>query len=179
MNPIIIRDSDRLKAHAERIQQGVKTLEQDCSAWDRKREEQDLVDLMEDLKGVQTGVNLMLTDCICARSQCGEEATKVVFNDLCETLSCLDILFNVLKQARMQLDRAYIHSSILDRLELNYGRFRKHIENVQTHVNGQQSQTTVPPQGNSSPSGSAPYRYGLMEGQKNEIFNVGHRSNRV
>lgn len=149
MNALIYRDSERLTAHAESIKQGLQRLEQDCSGWDRKREEKDLVDLMEDLKGVQTGVNLMLTGCICARSQCGEEATRVVFHDLCEILCCLDTLFNVLKKARMQLDEAYIHPAILDRLEIDYGRFRKLIGNVQTHANGQQS-------GNGGPLEEAP-----------------------
>jgi hypothetical protein len=144
MNALIHRDSDGLTAHAERIKQGLQRLEQDCSVWARKRQEKDLVDLMEDFKGVQNGVNLMLTDCICARSQHGAEAAKSVFDDLCEILCCLDPLFNVLKKARMQLDEAYIHPAILDRLEIEYGRFRKLIGTLQTHVNGQQSQSNVP-----------------------------------
>ncbi len=117
MNAIIIRDSDRLKAHAEKIKQGLKRLEQDCAAGDRKRQEEDLVDLMEDLKGVQIGVNLMLMDCICARSRCGEEATNVFFHDLCEILYCFD-LFDVFKKARTQMNKHYIHPAILDRLEI-------------------------------------------------------------
>jgi hypothetical protein len=147
MNAIIRRDSDRLTSHAERIKQGLQRLEQDCSAWARKREEKDLVDLMEDLKGAEMDVSLMLTDCISAGSQCEEEATKVVFHDLHEILCCLDTLFNALKKARMQLHKAYIHSAILGRLEIDYGRFRKLIGKVQTHLNVQESQTAVPLEG--------------------------------
>jgi hypothetical protein len=147
MNGVILRDSDRLTAHAERIKQGLDRLEQDCSTWARKREEKDLVDLMEDLKGVEMDVSLMLTDCISAGCECGEEAPKVVFHDLREIFACLDTLFNGLKKARLQLDRAYIHSAILDHLEIDYGRFRKLIAKVQRHLNAQQSQAAVPLEG--------------------------------
>jgi hypothetical protein len=147
MNAIIHRDSDRLTAHAERIKQGLEKLELDCTLWARKREEKDLVDLMEDLKGVEMDVSLMLTDCISAGCQCGEEAPKVVFHDLREIFACLDTLFSGLKKARLQLDKAYIHSGILDHLEIDYGRFSKLIGKVQRHLTAQQRQTTVPLKG--------------------------------
>ena len=145
MNTIIKRDSDRLAAHAERVKQGLERLEQDCSAWARKREQEDLVDLMEDLKGVEVDVSLMLTDCISTGCQFGDEAPKVVFHDLPEIFGCLDTLFNDLKKARLQLDKAYIHSKILDHLEIDYGRFRKLIGTVQRHLSAQQSQRAFPP----------------------------------
>jgi hypothetical protein len=144
MNAIIHRDSDRLTAHAERIKQGVQRLERDCSVWARKREEKDLVDLMEDLKGVERDMSLILTDCICAGCDGGEEAPKMVFHDLHETFACLDTLFNRLKEARLQLDKAYIHYAILDHLEIDYGRFSKLIAKVKTHLNARQSRTYVP-----------------------------------
>jgi hypothetical protein len=147
MNGVIHRDSDRLTVHAERIKQGLERLEQDCSAWARKREEKDLGDLMEDLQRIEMDVSLMLTDCISAGCQCGEEAPKVVFHDFREVFGCLDTLFNGLKKARLQLDRAYIHSAILDHLEIDYGRFRKLIGKVQRHLNAQKSQTPVPLEG--------------------------------
>jgi hypothetical protein len=147
MNGIIHRDSDRLTERAERIKQGLERLEQDCSAWSRKREEEDLVDLMGDLQGVEMDVSLMLTDCISAGCQCGEEAPKVLFHDFREIFGCLDTLFNGLKKARLQLDKAYIHSTILDHLEIDYGRFRKLIGQVQRHLSAQQKQTAVPSEG--------------------------------
>jgi len=144
MNAITHGDSDRLTAHAERIKQGLQRLEQDCLVWARKREENDLVDLMEDLKGVEMDVSLMLTDCISAGCRSGEEAPKVVFHDLHEIFACLDTLFNGLKKARLQLDKAYIHYAILDHLKIDYGRFSKLMGKVQRHLNVQQSQTAVP-----------------------------------
>jgi hypothetical protein len=144
MRTILHRDTHRLTVDTERIKQGLEKLKQDCSAWARKRNEKDLVDLMEDLQGVETDVSLMLTDCISAGCQCGEQAPKVVFHDLREIFRCLDTLFNGLKKARRQLAQDYIHPGIPDHLEIDYGRFRKLIEKVQRHLNEQQSQTVIP-----------------------------------
>jgi hypothetical protein len=140
MNAVIHRDSDRLLAHAERIKEGLQRLEQDCSAWARKREEKDLVEIMEDLKGVETDVCLLLTDCTSAGRPCPEEAPKAVFHDLHEIFACLDTLFDGLKKARLQLGSAYIHDALLDHLEIDYGRFSKLIGKLQRDLDAQQGQ---------------------------------------
>ena len=144
MNAMIHRDFDRLTAKAERIEQDLQRLEKDRSTWARKREEKDLADLVEDLKGVEGDLGLMLTDCICANSRCGEETPKVVFHDLHEIFACLDTLFNGLKKARLQLDKTYIPCAILDHLEIDYSRFAKRIVKVQRHLNTQQRRTGAP-----------------------------------
>jgi hypothetical protein len=142
MNAFIHRDSDRLLAHAERIREGLQRLEKDCSVWARKREEKDLVELMEDLKGVETDVCLLLTDCTSACRPCREEAPKAVFHDLHEIFACLDTLFDGLKQARLQLGSAYIHDAVLDDLEIDYGRFSKLIGKLQRDLDEQLDQPT-------------------------------------
>jgi hypothetical protein len=147
MNAATHRDSDRLVAHAERIKEGLQRLEQDCSVWAIKREEKDLLDLMENLKGVEMDVCLLLMDCASAGRPCGEEAPKAIFHDLHEIFACLAALFDGLKQARLQLGNAYIHDAILDHLEIDYGRFSKLIGKVQRHLNAQQSQPAVPLEG--------------------------------
>lgn len=144
MNAMIHRDFDRLTAKAERIEQDPQRLEKDRSTWVRKPEEKDLADLVEDLKGAEGDLGLMLTDCICASSQCGQETPKVVFHDLHEIFACLDTLFNGLKKARLRLDKTYIHCAILDHLEIDYGRFAKLIVKVRRHLNAQQRRTGAP-----------------------------------
>lgn len=146
MNPIINRDSDNLKMQAERIKQDLAKLEQDCSVWDRKREQKDLVDLMEDLKGVERDLSVMLTDCICAGFQCGEETPNALFHDLHEIFACLDTLFNGLKRARLQLGKTYIPHAILNHLEIDYRRFSKLIVKVQRHLNAQERQPAALPE---------------------------------
>jgi hypothetical protein len=142
MNAVISRDSDRLLAHTERIKEGLQRLEQDCSAWARKREEKDLVELIEDLKGVETDVCLLLTDCTSADRPCPEEAPRVVFHDLHEIFACLDTLFDGVKKARLQLGTAFIPDALLDHLEIDFGRFDKLIGKLQKDLDGQQGQAT-------------------------------------
>jgi hypothetical protein len=144
MKTILHRDTHRLAVDAERIKQGLERLKQDCSAWARKEEEKDLTDLMENLRGVEMEVSLMLTDCVYAGCHCGEEAPKVVFHDFREIFRCLDTLFNGLKKARRQLARDYIHAGIPDHLEIDYERFIKLLGQVQRRLNSQQGQTAIP-----------------------------------
>ena len=59
MNPVINEDTRKLEADAQTIEQDLNCLTRDCSAWARKRAEQDLTGLMEDLKGVEADVSLM------------------------------------------------------------------------------------------------------------------------
>jgi hypothetical protein len=48
------------------------------------------------------------------------------------------------REARRQLAKDYIHSAMLDHLEIDYGRFRKLIGKVQRHLNALQSQEVIP-----------------------------------
>ena len=146
MNLIISRDSDNLKMQAERIKQDLAKLEQDCSAWYRKREQKDLRDLMEDLKGVERDLSVMLTDCISSGRQYGEGIPNALLHDLHEIFACLDTLFNGLKRARLQLGKTYIPHAILNHLEIDYGRFSKLIARVQRDLNGQGRQPAVLPE---------------------------------
>jgi hypothetical protein len=147
MNTAIHRDSDRLLAHAERIKEGLQRLGQDCSVWARKREEKDLADLMENLKGAETDVCFLLTDCASPGRRRGEETPKTVFHDLREIFSCLDTLFDGLKKARLQLGEAYIHNAVLDDLEIDYSRFNKLLGKVQGNLSTQPRPSVAPPEG--------------------------------
>jgi hypothetical protein len=143
MSTMIHRDSQRLEGDTERITQGLECLARDLSVWARKREEKDLMDLIDGLKALEIDVSLMLTDCISAGCQVGEEAPKAVFHDFHEIFGCLDALFNGLKKARLQLDRAYIRPAILENLEVDFRRFRKLIEDIHRHLDEQENQTAL------------------------------------
>jgi hypothetical protein len=144
MKNILHRDTRRLRLDAERIERGLERLKRDCSAWSRKQEEKDLVDLIENLKGVEIDVSLMLSDCISAGCRCGEGAQKVVFHDFREVFRCLDTLFDGLKKARSQLAKDYIHPGIPHRLEIDYERFIKLVGRVQRSLDVQQGRTVIP-----------------------------------
>jgi hypothetical protein len=145
MKTILHRNTHRLAVDAERIRQGLENLKLDCSTWARKKEKRDLADLMENLRGVEMEVSLMLTDCVYAGCQCGKEAPKVVFHDFREIFHCLDTLFDGLKKARRQLAKDYIRPGLPDRLEIDYERFIKLVGQVQRRLNApQQGQTVFP-----------------------------------
>ena len=134
MNAVINKDAWKLEVDAQTIEQDLDSLTRDCSAWARKRAEQDLAGLIEDLKGVEADVSLMLTDCISTVFQHGKDAPKEVFKDFRDIFGCVDTLFNDLKEARFQLGQAYIHPDTLSHLEVDYRRFEKLIGKVQGHV---------------------------------------------
>ena len=134
MNAVLHSDAQRLERDVEKVKEGVECLTKDCSAWARRLEEADLVGLMEDLKGVEVDVSLMMTDCISAGGHHREGAPKVIFHDFREIFGCLDTLFHDLKEARLQLNKTYIHPAILDHLKMDYGRFRKHIGEIQRYL---------------------------------------------
>ena len=147
MNTIIHGYAQRLEDDAARIAKGLKCLGKDCSAYAKRGEGKTLKDLKEDLKRMDIDVSLISADCILAGCQLEEDSPEVLFNDLREIFSCLDALFNGLKKARLQLNKAYIHPAILDHLEVDCGRFRKLIGQVQRHLNDQQDQTAIPLEG--------------------------------
>ena len=134
MNSVINEDARKLEADAQTIEQGLDCLARDCSAWARKRAEQGLTGLMEDLKGVEVDVSLMLTDCVSTGFQHGKDSPKQVFHDFRQIFGCVDTLFKDLKEARLQLGEAYIHPSTLNHLEVDFGRFEKLIGKVQGHA---------------------------------------------
>ena len=134
MNAVINEDTRKLEADAQTIEQDLNCLTRDCSAWARKRAEQDLTGLMEDLKGVEADVSLMLTDCISTVFHHGKETPKEVSQDFHDIFGCVDTLFNDLKEARLQLGQAYIHADTLNHLEVNCRRFEKLIQKVHDYA---------------------------------------------
>jgi hypothetical protein len=144
MNSIIHGYAQRLEEDAEKIAEGLKCLGTGCSSWARTQEEKDLKDLAEDLQNIENDVSLISADCILAGCQLGEDPSKVLLDDFREIFGCLDALFNGLKKARIQLNNAYIHPTILEHLGVECGRFRKLIGQVQRHLNEQQHKTANP-----------------------------------
>ena len=144
MNTVIQSYTQRLEDDAERITKGLRCLGRDCSAWARTREEKDLKDLLEDLERIEIDVSLILTDCIWAGSQFGEDSTRVIFHDFRDIFGRLDTIFNGLKKARLQLNKTYIHPATLAQLEVDCGRFRKLIREVRKDLNEKQDQSAIP-----------------------------------
>ena len=135
MNRMLQTDMTTLLGDTERIGQDMERLRQDYSVWARKREEKDLADLQEDLKGAEVDVSLLLTHCVSGGCHCGEDASKAIFHDLHDLFCCLDKLFNDLKKAREQLEEAHIHAVSLEHFDVDYGRLSKLIGEIRGYLN--------------------------------------------
>jgi hypothetical protein len=136
MDSILERDVRKLLDDTETIKQDLERLEQDYSAWARKREENDLANLMEDLKSAEIDVSTMTTDCVSASLQSGRNVPTVVFYDLHQSFVWLDALFNDLKKARSELQDAHIQHDLIDHFEIDCGRFTKTAEQIRRDLDG-------------------------------------------
>jgi hypothetical protein len=144
MDAILHKGTPSLSVAAERVKHGLGRLKHDCSVWARNREERDLRDLMEGLKDMEKDLSLMLTDCVTASCPRDQKAPKAIFDDFREIFASLDALFNALKDARLQLKEAYIHPTMLDYLEVAYGRFDKLFGQVKRHLDEEDSSAHAP-----------------------------------
>jgi len=134
MNQILEKDMMTLMVDTVRIREDLNKLEGDYTNWTRKGEERDLEDLLEDLKGAEIDVSLLLTDCVSAGCHCGEDREEVIYGDLHELFSCLDKLFHDLKMAKDQLVEAYIEGACIEHLDVDYGRFEKLIGEIRGYL---------------------------------------------
>jgi hypothetical protein len=145
MNPILHSDIRRLTVDAKRIKQGLDKLERDCAGWARKLGGKEVTATLGDLEEIEIDVSLMLTDYITTGCTLGEDAPKVVFHDFRRIFGCLDTLFNGLKKARQELAKAYgQEGAVVDHFQIDYGRFRNLLGQIQRHLNENHSQTGLP-----------------------------------
>ena len=147
MDNILRRDTHRLTLKVEEIKQRLERLERDSSASVGHRDGEDLVGLVEDLREAEVDVSLVLTDYIAAGCTLGEDAPKVIFHDFRGIFSCLDALFNNLKQARLELENTYTRGAITDHLGIDWGRFRNLLGHIQRHLNESHGQIDLPSEG--------------------------------
>ena len=134
MDYVLYRDAQKLLEDSEKIKQDLGRLEQDRSLWAREAEKGELVSMMEVLKEVEIDVSMMTRDCVSAHQSSGNDGFRVIFHDLHQAFVYLDALFNDIKKTRSALQYAYIYPSLLERLEMNCGRFTKTVEHIRTDI---------------------------------------------
>jgi hypothetical protein len=134
MDLVIRRDIRQLVNDAQEVQSGLDMLEQDHEAWAREHEENDLVEVLDHLKRLEFGVSMMQADCISMGHRYRENGTRQVLESLHQAFSTLDTLFNDLKKVRTEINEAYIRSTDLNQLKIDWGRFRKTIGQIEKHL---------------------------------------------
>jgi len=125
------QDIRKLMADTAKFKRTLEKLEQDQAVWARNREEKDLQKIIKCVKRLESDVSTMMSDCACLTNQ---EESKVVEIDLHHAFRGVNALFEDLKEVSAELAGSYIHRGELDQLEIDWGRFRKIVGQIQKHL---------------------------------------------
>jgi len=127
-----------------KTQDGLNRLRQDCETWSREREERDLVQLSDCVVHLEADVSLMQSDCMCAGFRFKTRGSREMVETFHHAFSLLDSFFSDLKKVRRSLYESYIHPADLRELEIDWGRFRKAISQVNHYFNGEKTELGRP-----------------------------------
>lgn len=130
----IQQDIEKLMADTENVKQTLMILERDHSVWARKREEKDLAKLIERAKQLECDVCMMMSDCS-SFSRYGE-GTGII-DGIQHAFACLNSLFQDIKKVKGDLSGFYIHPDEIKQLEVDWGRFKKTVGEIQKHLEGE------------------------------------------
>jgi len=133
---IMRRDIRQLALDAQKIQGYVDVLEQDQEAWARKREANDVTQLIEQAKQLEFNVRIIMSDCLSISCR---DSDKELIDDLHQAFACLNTLFNDLKQMRTDLNESYIRPGEIKQLGITSGKFSKTIAQVRMHLEDEQA----------------------------------------
>jgi hypothetical protein len=138
MDLIIRRDIRQLLCDGQKVEKGLDMLEQDHEIWARERQQYDLKQLIKHVNRLESDVSIMQSDCMSMGLSYQEVGIWQVLESLHRAFGVLNTLFNDLKKVRTELSDAYIHPTDLKQLEIDWGRFRKTIGQIQEYLhNGQ------------------------------------------
>lgn len=122
------KEIQQMLRDTQKLGQFLIRLEHDYHAWDRNAELSDLATMAKQLKLLEADVSILLSKCAELRDS---ENGNGLFEDLHQTFVLLNTLFNDVKQARIELDSAYIQPKEIRRLEIDWGRLKKTISQIQ------------------------------------------------
>jgi len=134
MDLVIKENIEQLIHDAQEVKGGLKRLKRDHTAQARGRQQYDLKQLMEHVKGLEFDVSIlrmMLSDRMSVSLGYQKNESWHAADILKRAFAVLDVLFNDLKQVRMELNNSYIHPDELKQLEIDWDRFRKRIWQIQ------------------------------------------------
>ena len=127
MEFVLERDVERLVDDTGKVKQGLDLLEKDHAAWIRGREYEDLDDILGGVKRLESDVSLVMSDCF---SLSKAKRDNGIRGDLHKAFKNLNILFEDLKMVREGLDKSYVENHELERLEIDWARFRKTVAQI-------------------------------------------------
>jgi hypothetical protein len=127
MELVLKKDLENLFSDTNKVKQGLEVLEKDNAAWAGDREREDLVDILEGIKGLESDVSTLMGDCASLNQM---KRNNGINDGLHKAFKGLNILFEDLKMVRNEIDQSYLRQEELDQLEIDWARFRKTVEQI-------------------------------------------------
>jgi len=138
MDLMIRRDIRQLVCDAQKVKRALEMLEQDHETWARERQQYDLKELINHVNRLESDVSIMQSDCMSISLSYQQVGIWQVLESLHCAFGALNTLFGDLKKVRTELSNEYIQPSDLKQLEIDWGRFRKTVAQIQEYLhNGQ------------------------------------------
>ncbi len=131
MEPVLKRDVERLLNDTERVEQGLEVLEKDHAVWAGDREREDVLGILEGVKGLEYDVSTLMGDCV---SSTKVRQRNVIMGDFNQAFKGLNVLFEDFKTVRKQIDQSYTSQRRLEQTEIDWSRFRKTVEQIQKDI---------------------------------------------
>jgi len=128
MELVLKKDMEKLFGHTDKVKQGLAVLENDHAAWTGDREREDLMDILEGVKGLEFDVSTLMGDCVSLGQVKQNNGIK---GDVHQAFKGLNLLFEDLKTVRKEIDQSYASQGKLEQLEIDWARFRKTVEQIQ------------------------------------------------
>ena len=113
---------ERLEGDIENLRWRLGKLKEDHAAWERTLEEDDLESIKASLIQMEYDLDLMFTNCFALLARDHDSVTQAYVHHLYETLNSL---FEDVKRARDNLEKAFIPRGDLEQMEIDCSRLEK------------------------------------------------------
>jgi hypothetical protein len=140
VSAILRRDIRQLILDVEEIQRRFDMLEQDqsVSGMQCQRNKSHLAELIDHLKQLEFDLSTIRLDCESLGRRYWKDRNLSLINSLHGSFATMDTLFSDLRKLRNTLGEVCINPSGLQRLVVDWARFKKSIEQVQKSVQHRQ-----------------------------------------
>jgi hypothetical protein len=116
---------------ADEIQKGLEMLVRNHTAWARKRQQMDLMQLIEHVKRLELDISTILSGCVFLGRQYWKDHNLRLIESLHVSCDVMNSLFRDLDKVKTALREGYINPSDLRQLILDWSRFRESIYQAQ------------------------------------------------
>ena len=131
MDLILKQDISKLMTDTVETKSALERLEKDHAVWARKREEKDLTTFINNVQELEFDVSVLMGDCFFLSHV---EKNRKTMEDFHQAYVYMNALFQDIKRARNDLNKAYICPEELSGLKIDWKRLRKSIGRIQKHI---------------------------------------------